>query len=62
LLARDNFFGKLSNEWISPVDQYQASHFDRARVMRYHHGQKIAVWVTGLRRRGHLVVHVVDRR
>jgi hypothetical protein len=62
LLARKDFLSKLSNEWISPVDQNQASHFDGARVMRYHHRKKIAVRVIGPGRRGHLFVHFVYRR
>jgi hypothetical protein len=51
LLPCDDFFGKLSNERVPAVDQHQASHFDGAGVMRYHHRKKITVRITGLPRR-----------
>jgi hypothetical protein len=52
LLAGDDFLGKLSNEWVSTVDQQQASHFDGTSVMRYHHREKITVRITAMRLEG----------
>jgi hypothetical protein len=62
LLAGDDFLGKLSNEWVSTVDQQQASHFDGTSVMRYHHREKITVRITGLRSSRHLLVHLLHCR
>jgi hypothetical protein len=59
LLPRDDFLGKLSDEWVPPVDQYQASHFDGSRVVRYHDRKKIPVRITCLPRRHHFVMHPV---
>jgi hypothetical protein len=59
LLGGDDFLSKLADERVFAVDQHQASHFDGAGVMRYHHRKKITVRVTGLSRRSHFLMHLV---
>ena len=59
LLPRNNFFREVAHEWIPAVDEQQASHFDRACMVRDHGREEIDIWIASHRRCHHGLVHRV---
>ena len=59
LLPRDDLFGEPPNERISPMNEHQARHFDRARMVRDHGGEEVDIWIAGRPRSHHILVHLV---
>ena len=59
LLPRNDLFGESANQWISPVNERQPRHFDRALVVRDHGGEEIDIRIACRPCSHHVLVHLV---
>jgi hypothetical protein len=57
LLGSHDLLGELSREWIATVHQDETSHVDRALMVGDHHGQEVAIRITGHRDSVHRFRH-----
>ena len=47
LLAGNDFLGKLSDQGVFSVNQHEARHFNGTGVVWNHHGEKVAIGISG---------------